>query len=159
MRPVTVRLLEVALALALLTATRGPAAELDQHGREHPWQGPVGQVMVIDFAASWCAPCRTTLPRLAELAERFPRLGVLVVSVDDRVEGRDALIRDLGLELPVIWDRDDRIAQHYRPEGMPATVVLDPQGAVVHRHTGSGTREWRRLVEIVESLMAPPPAP
>jgi len=141
------------VALVLLTSAPGPAAELDQHGREHPWQGPLGRVTVIDFAASWCAPCRTTLPRLAELAARFPQIGVLVVSVDDRVEGRDALIRDLGLELSVIWDRDDRIAEHYRPAGMPATVVLDEQGAVVHSHVGSGAKEWRRLIEVVESLV------
>jgi thiol-disulfide isomerase/thioredoxin len=157
MRCATVSVLGLALVVA--ASAPGVAAELDQHGRQHAWQGSVGRYTVIDFAASWCAPCRTSLPRVAELAGRFPELGVLVVSVDERVEGRDALIRDLGLELPVIWDRDDRIAELYRPAGMPATVLLDPNGAVVHRHVGSGIKDWRRLVEIVESLMATPSSP
>lgn len=138
--------------LLVLLGWAGSTPALDQHGEERAWKGGSGHYTLVDFAASWCAPCRTTLPRVEELAHRFPELEVLVVSVDDRVEGRDSLVESLGLELPVLWDADYAIAEHYQPSGMPATFLVDPEGHVVYRHTGSALKDWRQLVELVESL-------
>ena len=108
-----------------------------------------GTVTVIDFAASWCRPCWEVLPRLQKLADRHPELRIVVVSVDTEKGGRDELVRHLGLSIPVVWDEHHRLAEFYRPEGMPATVILDPSGDIVYRHVGSGLREWRALLEFL----------
>jgi hypothetical protein len=142
-RPVA--LLAAGLALA------GPlaAAELDQHGRAHEWQGPQGRPAIIDFAASWCA-----------LARRHPEVRVLVVSVDERREGRDRLVESLGLTVPVLWDAEHRIAEHYRPRALPATFVLSAAGEVAGAVTGSRARDFEQVVRLVETLSAGPrPAP
>ena len=114
----------------LLAAAPLPLAaeELDQHGKEHIWKGESGAVTVIDFAASWCPPCIQSLPRLERLASQYPEVRFLVVSVDKKKSGRDFLVDELGLELPVLWDREYQIAEHYRPESMPSTVVVDAAG-------------------------------
>ena len=144
----------VALIGALI-GDAGLAVELDQHGQPHPWRGrDVERYTVLDFAASWCAPCMTSLPRLQTLSERAPALRFLVVSVDDEVAGRDLLVERLDLELPVLWDGDYAIANHYEPEAMPATYILAPGGEIVYQHTGSDGDDWRELVRRVEQLQS-----
>ena len=75
----------------------------------------------------------------------------MVVSVDTSAAGRDRLVRDLGLELPVLWDGDHRIVEHFAPERFPATYLLR-DGHVVHQSLGSGDRGWDELVTEVERL-------
>jgi thiol-disulfide isomerase/thioredoxin len=140
----------LAFALPLCAARPLAAAATDQHGVAHAWSGPSAGYTVLDFAASWCTPCWSVLPRLEKLAAEHPGLRVVVVSVDDKVAGRDLLVSKLKLALPVLWDEKHVIAGHYRPDGMPHTVVLDPAGQVVYRHTGSGTKEWGAMLAFLE---------
>jgi thiol-disulfide isomerase/thioredoxin len=151
---VTVALLVFA---ALPAATRAaaapskePASALDQHGRAHAWQGATGELTLLEFSASWCAPCRWTLPRLQALALQHPDLRVLAVSVDERRQGRDQLVKALSLTLPMLWDEGHRIAEHYAPQAMPATLLISPAGQVLHTALGSGLDDWELLVHRVE---------
>jgi thiol-disulfide isomerase/thioredoxin len=137
------------LALPLVAASPSapaPTVETDQAGRAHAWKGASAGYTVVDFAASWCTPCWEVLPRLEKYAAEHPEVRVLAVSVDDKVAGRDLLVSKLHLTIPVLWDGKHRIAENYRPDGMPFTVVLDPAGNVVYRHTGSAMKEWDAMV-------------
>jgi thiol-disulfide isomerase/thioredoxin len=145
--------LAVFLAMPALAADPASPAR-DQHGGVHAWEGSMEGLTVLDFAASWCSPCRTGLPRLQELAESHPDLRVLVVSVDDEVSGRDQLVADLDLRLPVLWDEGYAISQHYRPESMPTTLVLDASGEEVYRHAGSAKKDWQAFVAFVTERLA-----
>lgn len=145
----------VGLALSLVLGLSAGAEELDQNGRGHAWQGASGRLTVLDFAASWCAPCRKSLPRLERLAKERPELRVLVVSVDERRAGRDELVRSLGLTLPVLWDADGHIAERYQPPAMPATFVLAPTGEVLGTFAGAGQEEWAALVALLDSRSRP----
>jgi thiol-disulfide isomerase/thioredoxin len=142
-------LLALFLALPLATgpaAAAAPVAETDQAGRAHEWKGASPGYTVVDFAASWCTPCWAVLPRLEKYASEHPEVRVLAVSVDDEVSGRDLLVSKLKLTIPVLWDANHRIAEHYRPKGMPFTVVLDPSGKVAYEHVGSAAKEWDAMV-------------
>ena len=113
---------------------------------------------VVDFAASWCAPCWRSLPELQKLAKAHPDMRFLVVSVDESAQGRDKLVRQLELGLPVLWDEDRSIAEHYRPKAMPTTVVVDEKGQVLGTFEGSGKESWQGLVALVERLDPPSPS-
>lgn len=144
-----------ALALAFLVlvpVVSAAGGAVDQHGQEHRWKGAGDGYTVIDFAASWCRPCWTVLPKLERWSKEHPEVRVLVVDVDDRVKGRDALVEKLGLTIPVVWDEKHEIAEHYRPAGMPATFVLDPAGAVVYSHVGSAPEEWKKLTDFLDRV-------
>lgn len=137
-------------AVVILPVSVG-AQERDQNGEVHSWKGASGHYRVIDFAAAWCRPCWEALPRLQKFADTHPDVRVIVVSVDERVEGRDKLVKTLGLEVPVLWDEEHRVAEHYQPVGMPATYVLNPAGDIVFQHVGSGIREWDEMVAFIDS--------
>lgn len=140
-------------AVLLLLAPLVPQAEpLDQNGKRHNWKGQVGRTTVIDFAAAWCMPCWKVLPRLQRFADEHPDIAVIVVSVDDKQRGRDKLVEKLGLTIPVLWDENHEIAEHYRPGAMPATFVLNPKGEVVYSHTGSGEREWKAMIAFLDAI-------
>jgi thiol-disulfide isomerase/thioredoxin len=142
----------VGLALAIVTMWVGMAvAQTDQHGVRHDLGQPE-RVTVIDFAAAWCVPCWKSLPHLEALAARHPDIGFLVVSVDDSVDGRDQLVSKLALTLPVIWDADHMIAEHFEPQGMPATFVLDVRGTIIYQHFGYAQDTWAAFVDLLDGF-------
>ena len=139
-------------SFVFLVAFPSEAAERDQYGNEQVWSGATGSYLLIDFAASWCQPCWKSLPHLETLAKKHPSLHVVVVSVDDRMKGRDLLVERLHLTLPVLWDQNARIASHYHPTGMPATFVIDPEGQIVFGSVGFSEKGWKSLESFVAGL-------
>lgn len=147
------RSLLIAIGLTLVAGVgSAQSVETDQHGQAHAWKGPSDRYTVIDFAASWCAPCWKSLPKLQALAARHPDLRVLVISVDDEERGRDRLVSGLDLSLPVLWDAQYAIAEHYAPAGMPATYLLDPSGAIIQQHDGSNADLWEQFTQLIARL-------
>lgn len=144
------------LALPLLAAPSQELRGTDQQGHTHDLAAPAGTYTVVDFAASWCAPCYRALPQLVTLAEAHPQLRFLVVSVDDGVGGRDRLVADLDLRLPVIWDAEHAIVEHFRPRSLPATYILDGEGEVVYQHFGFDRKKWEALEARLRQLDPPP---
>jgi len=151
------RIMLLLVAATVLLPSRMPAQELDQYGKSRSWKGPSGHYRLIDFAAAWCQPCWKALPRLQSFADNQPSVRVIVVSVDERPQGRDKLVKLLGLTVPVLWDEEHRVAEHYSPAGMPATFLLDPSGEVVYEHVGSGDREWNEMIDFIESALGDSP--
>jgi len=96
------------------------------------------KVIVLDFWATWCGPCRTALPTLSEVAGEFRDRGVLLYAVDldeTPTEVKDFLTQS-GLELTVIMDQGGQIANKYRVDAIPQTVIIDRQGTIQFVHVG-----------------------
>ncbi len=140
----------VMLVLAFLSSVALFGA-LDQRGLEVP-TAIAGSYTVVDFAASWCQPCYKMLPKLVEESRKYPAIRFVVVDVDDEVEGRDRLVEALDLKIPVLWDEGHEIAERLRPEGMPATFVLDGEGQVLYQHSGSKDEDWYEFTRFISTL-------
>lgn len=112
----------------------GLPALTDQHG--NAVELPQGQYVLLDFAASWCAPCHRALPHIETIHQSYSKLKVLVVCVDLEESNWKSIVNRHQLTVPVIWDKQQIWVHHYQPKGMPTTMLLDPQGNVVHQHTG-----------------------
>ena len=145
------------MLVSLLSLPAWAAESADQNGVVHPWRGELPKATVIDFAAVWCGPCWQALPRLEALAQRYPSVQFLVISVDRERAGRDRLVEELGLTLPVLWDDGHSIAEHYRPAGMPATFVVGTDGETLHRHVGSHESGWAELTRVLGEIAAAKP--
>lgn len=105
-----------------------------------------GQVVLIDFWASWCAPCKRSLPALRSLKAELPDAAFLAISVDeDRNKAKRFLESSSPEGLITLHDRDGKVAETYAIEGMPTVVLVDRKGMVRFRHDGYTERDMQKI--------------
>lgn len=99
-----------------------------------------GHVVLVNFWASWCGPCRLELPQLNRLHERYAGAGLVLlgINVDEDPARAAQAAQRLGIRFPVLLDRDKAVVRRYDLGSMPATVLLDRDGRVRALHRG-----WR----------------
>jgi thiol-disulfide isomerase/thioredoxin len=100
-----------------------------------------GRVVLVDFWATWCPPCRAELAHLAKLEKENPELVVLAVNVDHERGRLDGFARRNLLPRHVLLDPAGRIAERYALPGMPWTVLVDREGRIAWTHGGWGARD------------------
>jgi thiol-disulfide isomerase/thioredoxin len=119
-----------------------------------------GKIVILDFWATWCGPCREALPTLSEVAADYRDRGVVLFAVD--LQETPAEIKPFldqsGLDLTVVLDSDGAIAKQYLVEGIPQTVILDQQGKVRFVHVGLSGDLRQRLSRELDELIAVSPA-
>ena len=102
-----------------------------------------GKVVVINFFASWCGPCRDEAPSLQRLYLKYRNSGVefVGIAVQDSVEGAARFVKHYGWTLPAGLDEGGDIARAYRISGVPKTCVIGKDGRVLYAHTGTISEE------------------
>ncbi|HUB31069.1 MAG TPA: redoxin domain-containing protein [Terracidiphilus sp.] len=166
LRPVLRRLsiLLVVLTAASLGAATPPGPLLhkpapafvrtDLYGRRISLRAERGKVVLLNFWATWCAPCQEELPRFAAWQARYGPQGfqVIAVSMDDSKTPVRTLVHKLRLDLPVVMG-DARLGTRYGGVlGFPVTFLIDRQGIVVSRLEGA--TDLDALDQQIRSLLA-----
>lgn len=97
-----------------------------------------GQVVLLNFWATWCAPCKQEMPHLNKLHDKYRDAGfvLLGVNVDDDPAKAAADAAKLGIKFPVLLDSAKTVSKLYQLDAMPTTVVIDRDGRVRHVHQG-----------------------
>ncbi len=97
-----------------------------------------GRVVMVNFWATWCAPCRQEMPHLERLHQKYRATGfvLLGVSIDDDPKAAIALAERLGVSFPILLDQDKQVSRRYDLRTMPSTVLVDRDGQVRHVHRG-----------------------
>jgi len=97
-----------------------------------------GDVVMINFWATWCGPCRQEMPLLDELYSTYQRVGfnLLGVNIDDDSGKAMNMITELGVSFPVLFDTRKEVSKLYAVDAMPATIIVDRDGRVRHVHHG-----------------------
>jgi cytochrome c biogenesis protein CcmG/thiol:disulfide interchange protein DsbE len=116
-------------------------------------RGLAGQVVVLNFWASWCLPCRQEHDDLEAAWGRYRERGVVVlgVSFEDTPEGAMGFRRELGGDWPIADDPGSKTAIAYGVFGVPETFVIAPDGTIAAKTTGAVTYEW--LTEQIEAAL------
>ena len=122
-----------------------------------------GQVVLIDLWATWCEPCKTSLPRVEAIeADLGPKgLTVASINIDDDDEALPDFIRELKLKAPILRDPKGEFAHRQLDlTGVPTTLLVDRAGVVRYRHLSELTDALEETVreELEELLAEPPPA-
>jgi cytochrome c biogenesis protein CcmG/thiol:disulfide interchange protein DsbE len=116
-----------------------------------------GKVMLIDFWATFCAPCRKSFPRHQALVDQFGGdLVVLAVSVDDPDTDKATLeqfMQMTGAKFSVVWDIEQRSAQAYQLLKMPTSVIVDKRGIVRHVHAGYSEGTTDEMARQIRTLI------
>lgn len=116
-----------------------------------------GEVLVVNFWASWCAPCRDELPVLDAWNTEWSGTDARVVgvSLDKRIGNVERFVADTGLEMPILVDGPDGLAADLDLTAVPTTYLLDREGSVVMVVRGFQEDELLRLKKAAEGLMKP----
>lgn len=117
-----------------------------------------GKVVLLNFGATWCAPCREELPELARLQEKYRQRGlaVVAVSVDNEMKNVRRFLRKHEVKLQVVWDKKKKAAEAYAVEKMPSSYLIDRNGVVRFIHRGNSPEELKRIeIEFDELLDKP----
>jgi thiol-disulfide isomerase/thioredoxin len=116
-----------------------------------------GKVVVVDFWASWCEPCRHSFPWLNEMQARYGGRGLVIIGVNVDRERAEAerFLREVPATFRIVYDPTGALASRYEVPGMPSSYVIGPKGDIVGRHIGfrNGLRaereaELRKLLEV-----------
>jgi thiol-disulfide isomerase/thioredoxin len=112
-----------------------------------------GKVVIVDFWATWCGPCKKSFPAYQKLVQEMNgELVVLAVSQDDDAKGIAAFLSETGAKFPVVWDDAKLVAKSYDPPTMPTAYVVDKSGVIRFVHVGYHAGDEATLAEEVRSL-------
>ena len=93
-----------------------------------------GKIVVVNFWATWCPPCRAETPALEKSYEKYKDSGVIIVGVDltdqDSLSDVAAFVQEFGLTYPILLDRDGSVGLRYRLQGLPSTFFVNRQGVI-----------------------------
>ena len=97
-----------------------------------------GQVVMLNFWASWCGPCRKEMPLLDAMYQRYSSAGFVLYGVNVEEDNTDAkkLLKELGVTFPVLFDTESKASSLYNVDAMPTTVVIDKKGQVRYVNRG-----------------------
>lgn len=97
-----------------------------------------GDVVLINFWATWCGPCRKEMPLLEQIYQRYKGLGftLVAINVEDDSAGAEKWLKDTPVSFPVLFDRDNHVSKLYKVTAMPSTVIVDRRGQVRFIHYG-----------------------
>jgi thiol-disulfide isomerase/thioredoxin len=138
-----VALAVVCASAALAASSTGPAPAFQLSGRggkSIDLSQFKGQVVMINFWATWCKPCRDEMPLLEDIYKKYKPMGFTLLGVNVEPDSKDAETW-LGklpkpVTFPIAYDVDSKVSKLYKVETMPSTVLVDRKGNVRVLHRG-----------------------
>ena len=135
-----------------------PMASLAEGAPAVTLAGLKGSVVYVDFWASWCVPCRLSMPTLEDLYRRNKGRGFAVVGVNKDASVADArrFLAKVPVTFPLVQDPADAIAKGFDVKAMPSGYLVDRKGVVRHVHRGFTAETRAALEQEIESLLKEP---
>ena len=125
-------------------------------GAEQTLSGLQGQVVFLNFWATWCGPCRVEMPSMEEIYQDLKEQGFTILAVNGREDPGEVsdFMKEYDLTFPVALDKNGTINYRYGIRAIPATYILDRRGRIVTRMVGS--LEWNdpKIVTALKTLLA-----
>jgi thiol-disulfide isomerase/thioredoxin len=114
-----------------------------------------GKVVLLNFWATWCGPCKEEMPSLARLQERFDPAQVRVVTVttDLHPQGIKQFLDHLGIHLTVLFDEDQELSRSFMVRGLPTTVLIARDGRAVGRAVGPRAWDGEESVALLRHVL------
>ncbi len=101
-----------------------------------------GKVVLLNFWATWCPPCRAEVPVLVDLASRYKdRVQIVGVSLDDGPDEVKQFMKDEGINYPIVMASREIVAEYGGVPALPTLFVVNPDGKIVQKHEGLYSRE------------------
>ena len=115
-----------------------------------------GKLVLLNFWATWCMPCRAEMPGMETIWQKYKDQGLVIaaVSVDEGSRGRiETFSKLLDLSFPILLDPESKVSDLYKVSNMPTSFLIDRNGKIISRIVG--TEEWAspEAIQLVEKLL------
>lgn len=128
-----------------------------QSGADFSLSSLSGKVVIVDFWASWCGPCRLGMPFLQQLYEEYKAKGLEIVGInlDTKQENIEKFINKLSKKpsFTILWDSKGGTPNTYKVAGMPTTLFIDKKGIIRYRHIGFKEEDKETYRKLIEQLL------
>ena len=114
-----------------------------------------GQVVMINFWASWCGPCRQEFPALDQIYAKYKPMGFTLVAINVESEQADAekFLSATPASFPILFDPDNMVSGKYGVSAMPTTVLVDRQGRVRWQHRAYKPGDEAKYIEQIRAAL------
>jgi len=114
-----------------------------------------GQVVMLNFWASWCGPCRQEMPLLNDIYKKYNKMGfaLIAVNVEPDRKSAEAWLKETPVTFPVLFDTQSKVSQLYSVPGMPTTVFIDRKGNVRLLHQGFRPGDENQYLDEIRNLV------
>lgn len=137
-----------------------PAADFsltDIDERPHTLSGYRGKVVIVNFWATWCPPCRHEMPSMEEVYQRYEDQGFVVLAVNEWEDADRVFVYTGQLSIaptfPILFDKLGEVADSYVVKGLPTTVLLNRKGQVVYRAIGGRDFNHPEVDKVIRNLL------
>jgi peroxiredoxin len=148
----------LAIALPALADPTGPAPAFtlaSKGGKDVSLSQFQGQVVMINFWASWCGPCRQEMPLLESIYKKYNKLGFTMIGVNVEPDSKaaDEWLKETPVSFPILYDRDSKVSKLYDVAGMPSTVIIDRTGKLRKLHRGYKPGDENEYLDSIRALI------
>src|SRR6516165_7818334 len=156
---ITVRTVAALLcALPALAGSAGPAPSFSLPARDGATVSLAqykGQVVMINFWASWCGPCRQEMPLLESIYKKYNKLGftMLGVNVEPDSNAANEWLKQTPVSFPILYDKESKVSKAYDVATMPSTVIIDRSGKVRMLHRGYKAGDENEYLDSIRTLI------
>jgi peroxiredoxin len=114
-----------------------------------------GQVVMLNFWASWCGPCRQEMPLLESIYKKYNKMGftLLGVNVEPDSNAANEWLKATPVSFPILYDRDSKVSKLYDVAGMPSTVIIDRSGKLRVLHRGYKPGDENEYLDSIRTLI------
>ena len=115
-----------------------------------------GEVVLLDFWASWCGPCRDSFPWMQEVQREYGERGlrVIAVNVDEDRAAAEAFLASYNVDFQIAYDPEGTLPSAYNLPAMPSSVLIDRDGTIAYRHAGFRKKDRKGYAKRIEALLS-----
>ena len=129
---------------------------LDRKGNTWTLSELKGQVVFVNFWATWCPPCKEEMPSMQNLYSMMPqdKFKMLAILQNDKPESADSFAAKLGITLPILYDPPNSVGPKYGLTGLPETFIIDKDGRLREKFIGPAQWDSPKFVQLIRKYIA-----
>lgn len=114
-----------------------------------------GKVVLLDFWASWCGPCRQSFPWLNQMQQKYGAEGLVILAINEDEERADAelFLKKYPAQFSLVFDENGKLASQYQLQGMPTSILLDRKGQIRFSHAGFFQKKAAGYEQEIQQLL------
>nr|WP_075186963.1 TlpA disulfide reductase family protein [Teredinibacter haidensis] len=114
-----------------------------------------GQVVMLNFWASWCGPCRQEMPLLDKIHKKYSPAGFTLLGINSEEDSKEAdrLLKQVPVSFPILYDTTLKVNEYYKVDAMPSSVMIDCDGNMSYIHRGYKPGDEKAYIKHIKGLL------